>query len=117
MGADKDIITLVQPDICVICDPSKIDSRGCLGAPDLVIEILSPANSEKGLKYKYDVYEEAGVKEYWLVLPGEQAVQIHHLVNGKFVPQRMLCRSDVAASTVLQGFTLQLDSVFQEMVE
>ena len=66
---DKEIITVVQPDICVICDPSKLDKRGCLGAPDIVVEILSPGNNTKELKNKYEVYEEAGIKEYWVVSP------------------------------------------------
>src|SRR6478736_6826824 len=69
---DEDIITVVQPDICVICDPSKLDERGCIGAPDIVVEILSPSNNKKELKNKYEVYEESGVKEYWIVTPQER---------------------------------------------
>ncbi|MCE2994867.1 MAG: Uma2 family endonuclease [Cyclobacteriaceae bacterium] len=60
--ADKDITTVVQPDICVVCDPSKIDERGCLGAPDWIIEVLSPRTSAKDLSIKFEVYEEAGVR-------------------------------------------------------
>ncbi len=116
-GSDKDIINVVQPDICVICDPNKIDVRGCLGAPDIVIEILSPTNSKRELKYKYDVYEEAGVLEYWLVLSGEHAVLIHRLVEGKFVPQGMLSDADVATSTVLPGFSLPLANVFKNITD
>jgi Uma2 family endonuclease len=55
---------VVQPDLCIICDDSKIDERGAIGAPDLVIEIY-PGNSNKEMKYKFDLYEEAGVLEYW----------------------------------------------------
>ena len=73
---DKDIITVVQPDICVVCDPAKIDKKGCIGAPDIVIEILSPSNSEKELKNKYEVYEESGVREYWVVFPSEKTMLI-----------------------------------------
>jgi Uma2 family endonuclease len=61
---DKDIFTVLQPDIVVVCDPDKLDARGCIGAPDLVVEILSLGNSEKERVYKYNVYEEHGVKEY-----------------------------------------------------
>jgi Uma2 family endonuclease len=68
---DKEILTVVQPDICVICDPAKIDAKGCLGAPDVVVEILSPGNNKKELKNKYEAYEEAGVLEYWIIQPDE----------------------------------------------
>jgi len=56
---DEDIVTVVQPDLCVVCDPSKIDKRGCIGAPDIVVEVLSPSNNRKELKNKYEVYEES----------------------------------------------------------
>ncbi len=63
---NKDIFTVVQPDICIICDEEKIDDLGCIGAPDLIIEILSKGNSNKEMKNKYELYEENGVKEYWI---------------------------------------------------
>jgi Uma2 family endonuclease len=69
----NDAPTVLQPDICVVCDRKKIDDRGCVGAPDLVIEILSPTNHKKELRFKYEVCEEAGVKEY---LVGEPCRQI-----------------------------------------
>ena len=81
---DRDIVTVVQPDICVICDPSKIDARGCLGPPDLIIEILSRHTSSKDIRLKFDVYETSGVKEYWVVHPEEQTVLIYALDNGKY---------------------------------
>ncbi len=61
--------TVVQPDICVICDTSKIKKHGCVGSPDLVIEILSPGNSKREMKDKYELYEQSGVQEYWVVFP------------------------------------------------
>ena len=69
--ADKEISTVVQPDLCVICDLEKIDERGCLGAPDWIVEILSKFTSAKDLNEKFSVYEEAGVREYWVVHPQE----------------------------------------------
>ena len=75
--SDQEITTVVQPDLCVICDPSKIDDRGCIGAPDWIIEILSPHTSSKDLTEKFDVYEEAGVKEYWVVHPQEQTLLVY----------------------------------------
>ncbi len=61
---DTQVTTVLQPDVCVICDPAKIDARGAVGAPDIVVEILSPGNNNKELQTKYDVYEEPGVQEY-----------------------------------------------------
>jgi Uma2 family endonuclease len=77
--ADKEIFTIVQPDLCVICDESKLDEQGCNGAPDLVVEILSPGNSKREMNEKFELYEEAGVLEYWLVEPAEEAVFIYVL--------------------------------------
>jgi len=72
---NKEITTVVQPDICVICDNSKLDEQGCNGAPDWIIEILSKGNSKKEVKIKHALYAESGVKEYWLVFPYEEVVQ------------------------------------------
>ena len=109
---DMDIITVVQPDICVVCDPAKIDKKGCIGAPDIVIEILSPANSEKELKYKYEVYEESGMKEYWVVFPQEKTLLIYTLTDGIFVPSRLMVKGDLVSSTLLPGFSLDLSEIF-----
>ena len=81
---DKDIYTVEQPDICVVCDAEKIDKRGCYGAPDLVIEILSSGNSKKEMKYKYALYEEAKVPEYWIIDPDHQNVLVYVLKDGKY---------------------------------
>ena len=78
------IHTVVQPDLCVVCDRTKIDSRGCIGAPDLVIEIISPGNSKKELKQKFKLYEEAGVREYWVIHPSEEYVIVNVLENNRY---------------------------------
>ena len=67
--ADNMIFTVVHPDIVVVCDPSKIEKRGIIGAPDFVVEVLSPSNTKLAMRKKFDLYEEAGVKEYWVVNP------------------------------------------------
>jgi len=72
--------TVVQPDLCVICDKSKLDEQGCNGAPDWVIEILSPGNSRFEMREKFRVYEEAGVREYWIVNPTERIV-LQYILN------------------------------------
>src|SRR5690554_3746473 len=81
---NEDIDTVVQPDICVICDRSKLDDLGCIGAPDLIIEILSPGNNKKELKNKYEVYEESGVGEYWIVHPHEQTFITYTSIERKY---------------------------------
>jgi len=79
--ANKEIQSVVQPDLCVICDTSKLNEQGCVGAPDWVIEILSKGNSKKEMQFKYDLYEDSGVLEYWLVYPYEEA--IHQFILNK----------------------------------
>ena len=110
---DKDIITVLQPDVCVICDPSKLDFRGCIGAPELVVEVLSPGNNAKELKKKYEVYEEAGVKEYWVVSPQDQWLRIYTLTKGKFVESPYLLAGDTATSSVLTAFSLNVAELFK----
>jgi len=83
--ADNKIDTVVQPDICVICDLSKLDERGCCGAPDLIVEILSPSTLKKDVTEKFTLYEESGVKEYWIVHPKDKAVTVFLLQDdGKY---------------------------------
>jgi Uma2 family endonuclease len=108
-------ITVLQPDICIVCDLSKLDEKGCDGAPDLVIEILSPGNSDKEMKLKYDVYEESGVREYWIVQPEYQNVLIYVLDDsGKFIGKHPLTASDFLTSTIFPDFTIDLSEAFAE---
>jgi Uma2 family endonuclease len=112
---NEDIFTVVQPDICVICDPTKLDDAGCIGAPDLIIEILSKGNNKKELQNKYEVYEESGVKEYWIVAPEGQFMQVNSLVNGKYQPSKLLTLGDEIITPILPGFILNLDEVFANL--
>jgi len=73
---DKQLYTVLQPDIFVVCDTSKIDIKGCLGAPDLIIEIVSPKNASRDVKHKFKLYEEYGVREYWIVQPNDETVTV-----------------------------------------
>jgi Uma2 family endonuclease len=75
-ASDNYVETVVQPDILVVCDKSKLDDRGCNGAPDLVIEITSPSTAKMDLTVKYDLYEKHGVKEYWIIHPAEQTLLV-----------------------------------------
>ncbi len=78
---NKDVITVVQPDLCVICDTAKLDAQGCFGAPDLIVEILSPGNSRKEMKDKFKIYRENRVLEYWIVFPDFQTIQVYRPMN------------------------------------
>ena len=76
---NNEISTVVQPDIIVVCDPGKLDDRGVVGAPDLVIEISSPVTAEHDLVTKFNLYERVGVKEYWIVQPIDKTVMVFKL--------------------------------------
>lgn len=117
LGSDysknENIYTVVQPDICVVCDPSKLDEAGCLGAPDLIVEILSPSNSKKELQNKYEVYEESGVKEYWVISPEAETVLVYTLLNGKYKASKLLTRGDEIRTPILQGLIIDLEELFE----
>jgi len=78
------INTVVQPDLSIICDKGKLDEAGCCGAPDFIIEILSLSTSKKDVGIKKDLYENNGVKEYWIVEPWTETVRVYLLKNHKY---------------------------------
>ena len=112
---DKQITTVLQPDVCVVCDPSKLDVKGCFGVPDIVVEVLSPGNNKKELKNKYEIYEEAGVLEYWLASPQDQWLRMYTLTNGKFVESPYYLAGDVLTSNVLPGFEMSITDLFVDI--
>ncbi len=79
-----DNTTVVEPDISVICDPGRLTHRGCSGAPDWIIEITSPSNSSHDYIRKLNLYNDAGVREYWVVNPERQSVYVYHLKETPF---------------------------------
>lgn len=109
---DEQIYTVVQPDICIICDPHKLDDRGCIGAPDLVVEILSPGNSKKEMKNKFDLYEEAGIAEYWVVFPAEETVLVNVLDNGKYRTLRPVS-DDIIISERFPDLRIHTSTIFR----
>ena len=113
--ANEEIYTVVQPDLCIICDPSKLDDRGCIGAPDLIVEILSPGNSKKEMKIKYQLYEEAGVKEYWIVFPSEYVLQQFVLnENGKYELKNSYSEDEIFSAHIFPDLTVNLEEIFQD---
>jgi Uma2 family endonuclease len=102
---------VVEPDIVVVCDRTKLDKRGCNGAPDLIIEILSPSNSRHDRIVKFRKYQEAGVREYWIVDPDQQVVEIHVLDQGSYFTT-VFDETGEPAVTVLPGCVIKLGEVF-----
>jgi len=113
---DSEITTVVQPDICIICDELKIDGRGCCGAPDLVIEILSPGNTKKEVKIKFELYEEAGVKEYWIVYPAEENIAVFLLnQRGKYDGAKIYAAGDCIKSNAVIGLAIHINDIFNTL--
>ena len=107
--------TVVQPDIVVICDQSKLDEQGCNGAPDIVVEILSPGNSRKDMKDKFELYEMSLVPEYWIVDPGNQSVIIYTLnEQKKYFGSKPFVADEIARSTVIKGLEIEVTEIFRE---
>lgn len=105
--------TVVQPDLCVICDKHKLDKQGCNGAPDLVVEILSPGNPAREIREKFDLYQASGVKEYWLVQPPMDSVVIYVLNDeGKFIGLQPLSLEDDLKSGLFPGLVIPLRRIF-----
>jgi Uma2 family endonuclease len=112
---DKDAITVVQPDLCVICDPAKLDARGCNGAPDLIIEILSPGNSRTEMKDKFELYQEAGVLEYWVVSPIEKTIQVWVLnEQGIYIGLQPKVEGDLLTTPIIANLEVDVTEVFED---
>ena len=104
--------TLVEPDISVICDPSKLDDIGCKGAPDFIIEILSSSSLRHDRVTKFNLYRQTGVKEYWIVDPNNKTVETYILENGYYVAQERAFEDKTLKVNVLEGCVIDLKDVF-----
>lgn len=111
---EKQIFTVVQPDIYVICDLSKMDEKGCLGAPDFIIEIISAKNSKRDTKDKFEIYQKYGVREYWIVNPNDENLTVFVLnENGKFQFKGMYAGDDKVPVHIFNGdLEVDLTEVF-----
>ncbi|MBO0939042.1 Uma2 family endonuclease [Fibrella sp. HMF5335] len=109
--ASKDIYTVVQPDLCVICDSTKLDEQGCNGAPDIVVEVLSPGNTKREMNQKFDLYQEAGVQEYWLVEPADEVVFVYVLnEHGQYIGLRPM--TETLTSSLFPDLIIDLEKLF-----
>lgn len=114
--ANKEIYSVVQPDLCVICDTNKLDAKGCLGAPDWIIEIVSKSNSKRDIQTKYELYQESGVLEYWIIYPYEEA--IHQFVFNEEIQKyqliKMFANEGYASPYLFPDLAIDLTEVFAE---
>ena len=108
----KNDTTVVQPDLCVICDENKIDSIGCNGSPDLIVEILSPKNSKHDIETKFNLYQESGVKEYWIVEPEQRIVLVYTLKNEEYVGLKPFGEGEIIKSVLFPEMQISVDHVF-----
>ena len=113
-NGDQQITTVVQPDICVVCDPAKLDDRGCLGAPDWIIEIVLPGNTARDTKTKFDLYEESGVREYWMVYPGLKTITAYVLEGERYQLAGEYIELGLLPAASVPGLALEWAEVFAE---
>jgi len=112
--ADNQIYTVVQPDISVFCDSTKLEERSALGAPDLIIEIVSPKNAKRDVVEKKKLYEKHGVKEYWIVQPHDENISVFLLdANGKYQLENMYAGDDKVKVNCLDNLYIDLTEVFE----
>ena len=112
---DDKIYDVVQPDICVICDLSKLDDNGCIGAPDLIVEVLSPSTEKYDRKVKFNLYETAGVREYWIVEPKTKTVHVFLLQpNGRYNSGTVYECGQKAPVHIFEGLEIDLNELFEE---
>jgi Uma2 family endonuclease len=110
---DQETFHVVQPDISIICDPHKMDERGGKGAPDLVVEILSPGTAAKrDKKDKFRLYEKHGVREYWIVDPHNETIEVYLLQENRFAEQQLYVKGDMIQVSIFEDFQVDLHDVF-----
>lgn len=110
----EDVDTLIEPDITVVCDPSKLDDIGCKGAPDLIMEILSPSTQRHDKLTKFNLYQRAGVREYWIVDPASKSVQVFVLEDGHYAAKDFGSSEDKLKVNILEDCVIDLSQVFPE---
>ncbi len=112
----RDAVNIVEPDLFILCDPSKINERGCVGAPDLVVEILSPSTRKKDMTLKRELYQEYGVREYWMISVSERIV-IRNLINdkGEYVTQTPAVEGEVIVPRDFPALKVDLEKLFADL--
>jgi Uma2 family endonuclease len=109
--ADAEVDTVVQPDVAVICDPAKLDDAGCRGAPDWIVEVLSPSTAVKDQTKKRMLYERHGVGEFWLLHPVDRVLTIYHLSDGAYGKPEVQALTGETAVATLPGLMIRWPKV------
>jgi Uma2 family endonuclease len=112
MTSNDKIKDWVQPDIVVVCDRNKINPKNIVGAPDLAIEILSPSTARNDRVTKYNNYQKAGVKEYWIVDPSNEYVEVFLLQNNRFISSGLYTKEDSVKVNILEDLNINLKHIF-----
>jgi Uma2 family endonuclease len=115
ISSKKKETTIVQPDLCIICDETKINEKGCMGSPDLIVEILSPNSSKHDITTKFNLYEEAGVLEYWIIEPSEKIVLVYSLQNGKYIGLKPFSEEENVKSILFPNLEMPVATVFNKI--
>ena len=110
---ENKVFTVLQPDICVVCDLEKLDDNGCNGAPDLIVEITSKGTRQRDFHFTYSVYEGSGVFEYWIVDPLEKVIYQNHLVDGAYKQVAIVGEGEVLHSAHFQGLEIKVSDIFE----
>ena len=113
LNADMLDDTVVQPDLVIVCDHSKLDDAGCKGVPEMVVEILSPSNARYDKVTKFNRYQKAGIIEYWIVDPVTQTLAVHILIKDNYITH-IYTDEETAPVNVLKGCYIDLSEVFEE---
>lgn len=110
---ENEIKNIVEPDISIVCDKSKLDDKGCIGAPDMIIEIVSPSSIKKDKIIKFNKYEKAGVKEYWIVETDQKIISVFQLQNNqRYGRPELYTEEEKISVSIFPDLIIDLSAVF-----
>jgi Uma2 family endonuclease len=113
-ASDEETITVVQPDLMIICDTNKLDEHGVKGAPDLVVEIISPSTAKRDIKTKFEIYQRHGVKEYWIMYPNDRTLLVYRLSSdNRYGAPEVFGEADIVPVPVLGDLSIDMATVFK----
>jgi Uma2 family endonuclease len=111
-ASDEETITVVQPDLMIICDTNKLDERGVKGAPDLVVEIISPSTAKHDITTKFELYQRHGVKEYWILYPNDRTLLVYRLIDdGRYASPEVFGEGDTVSVQLLGELVIDMGKI------
>lgn len=114
-AANDEIVDVVQPDLLVVCDLARLDERGAIGAPDWLVEVVSPGFVDRDVRLKFDLYQRHGVREYWIVFPDAKAVAAYVLENGYYQLAAEYAQPGPMPVATLPGLAIEWADVFDKV--